>query len=92
MRTSENQKIPDVFRGYIKKPVLTSFTSSINVTLTFADTERLPVEEGSIIKILASLTLFSMINSLLTTSLLAIGRYIAVKYSLRYKSLMTKIK
>ena len=33
-----------------------------------------------------------MVNSLLTTALLAIDRYIAVKFSLRYESIMTKNK
>ena len=43
-------------------------------------------------RISTSVTWPAMINSLLTTALPAIDRYIAVKYSLRYESIMTKTK
>lgn len=56
--------------------------------------EALQAKEDSIQvnRISTSVTWPAMINSLLTTALLAIDRYIAVKYSLRYESIMTKTK
>ena len=56
--------------------------------------EALQAKEDSIQvnRISTSVTWPAMINSLLTTALLAIDRYIAVKYSLRCESIMTKTK
>ena len=74
--------------------ILTSFSGCINVIVALAAYEALHAKEvaaeGN--KILLSITLCTMVNSLLTTALLAIDRYIAVKFSLRYESIMTKNK
>ena len=74
--------------------VLTSLGGCINVIVALAGYEALQAEEGAIEgnKILLSMALCTMVNSLLTAALLAVDRYIAVKYSLRYESILTKNK
>ena len=74
--------------------ILTSFSGCINVIVALASYEALHAKEGAAegSKILLSIALCTMVNSLLTTALLAIDRYIAVKFSLRYESIMTKNK
>ena len=74
--------------------ILTSFSGCINVIVALASYEALHAKEGAAegSKILLNIALCTMVNSLLTTALLAIDRYIAVKFSLRYESIMTKNK
>ena len=71
---------------------LTSFSGCINVIVALAGYEALHAKEGAAEgnKILLSIALCTMVNSLFTTALLAIDRYVAVKYSLRYESIMTE--
>ena len=83
-----------VIANFSVADVLTSLGGCVNVIVALAGYKVLQAEEGAIDgnKILLSMVLRTMVSSLLTAALLAIGRYIAVKYSLRYESIITKNK